>query len=649
MSLLLESSWRLLAGGGAALLCALALTPLVIRVAHRRGWVDRPKADRWHEESTALMGGIAIFAAFTAAFAAGALVLAEPLPWALWGGAALMFGAGLTDDLRGLSPAAKLIAQLGATLLLLYAGYAFGKGGPYWLYIPFTFLWVIGITNAVNLLDNMDGLAAGIASIAAFVLAVYAAMAGGTGSTWALGAVGGAAAGFLVYNFKPARVFMGDSGSLFLGYVIAAFTTVVQGHISGPQGLAVYLVSAAVLAVPIFDTTLVTVTRALSGRAVSQGGRDHSSHRLVRLGLSERRAVVTLYVVSLACGALALFFYFSETHLFYALTVFFVVALGVFGVHLGGANVHRNKGGPKPRAGTANGHAATDGHATTDEVLSTGDGASASASLARPTTVQKGIVATRALLGQRWKSVVQLVADLLLVAAAFVLAHYLRFEGGLDARRETMLISTLPAVVALKLLVFWAGRLYSGLWQHAGTPELMRVVKGTLGASVLCYGALGPFYGLSYLSEATFIIDWMIVTLAVIGVRFGFRGLRQYLSSKRQRGRRVLLYGAGDSGQLTLRGLRQRPDLGMVPVGFIDDDPAKRGLVAQGVAVLGTFDDLEAICRQHEVEEVLITTFRLPEARKQNILARCRALDVDCRVFNLALRSVEARPARVDS
>ncbi|PSQ70113.1 MAG: hypothetical protein BRD29_00375 [Bacteroidetes bacterium QH_2_67_10] len=124
------------------------------------------------------------------------------------GGAALMFGAGLTDDLRGLSPAAKLIAQLGATLLLLYAGYAFGKGGPYWLYIPFTFLWVIGITNAVNLLDNMDGLAAGIASIAAFVLAVYAAMAGGTGSSWALGAVGGAAAGFLVYNFKPARIFM---------------------------------------------------------------------------------------------------------------------------------------------------------------------------------------------------------------------------------------------------------------------------------------------------------------------------------------------------------------------------------------------------------------------------------------------------------
>ena len=619
-----------------AFLCALLFTPLVVRLARRQGWVDHPKADRWHEEPTALMGGIAIFAAFTVGFAAGEVALEGALPWTLWGGAALMFAAGLADDLRGLSPAMKLIAQVAATLLLLYAGYAFGQGGPYWLTIPLTFLWVIGITNAVNLLDNMDGLAAGIAAIAAAVLAVYAWVAGGLTSAWALGAVAGAAAGFLIFNFKPARIFMGDCGSLFLGYVIAAFAVVVQGHVSGLPGLAVYLVSAAVLAVPIFDTTLVTVARVLSGRAVSEGGRDHSSHRLVRLGLSERRAVATLYAISLACGALALFFHFSETPLFYALAVFFVVGLAVFGTHLGGANVYRRRA---PAA-------ALDGRA------STGDGQAGTEGPPAPprprTAVQQGVAVVQALLGRRWKSAVQLVADLLLVAAAFVLAHYLRFENGLDPQREAFLMSALPAVVGLKLVVFWAARLYKGLWRHAGTPEGVRIVEASTAASVLCYGALLPFYGAGYLSEATFIIDWMIVTLAVAGVRFAFRGLRQYLSSKRQDGRRVLLYGAGDSGQLTLRGLRQRADLGMVPVGFLDDDPQKRGLTAQGVSVLGTFDDLERVCREHEVEEVLITAFRMPDSRKRRILSRCEALDIECRVFNLALRPVGERLAMAE-
>ena len=632
MSFILEPFGRALVAAVAALGGALLLTPLVIWGARRYGWVDRPEADRWHETPTAKMGGVAIFAAFSLAFAGGAFVLGDALPWALWSGAALMFAAGLADDARGLSPAAKLVAQVGATLLVLYAGHAFGRGAPYGLAIPLTFLWVIGITNAVNLLDNMDGLAAGIAAIAAFVLAAAAALTGdAAGSAWALGALGGAAAGFLVYNFKPARVFMGDSGSLVLGYVIAAFTTVVQGQISGPQGLAVYLVSAAVLAVPIFDTTLVTVTRSLSGRALSRGGRDHSSHRLVRLGLSERRAVATLYAVSLACGALALCFYVSGAPLFYALAAFCAVGLGILGTHLGGANVYRRGESRRGRGRAADGQAA-DGRAAVG-----GDGAPAP-----PTTVQQGIAVARALMGRRWKAVVQVVADLLMVAAAFVLAHYLRFENGLSAGRETVLIDMLPAVVALKLAVFWGGRLYKGLWRHAGTPELVRIVEATTGASVLCYVALIPFYGTGYLSEATHIIDWMITTITVGGARFAFRGLRQYLSAKRQEGRRVLLYGAGSSGQLTLRGLRQRAHLDMMPVGFIDDDPQKRGLVAQGVAVLGTFEDLERVCRSHEVEEVLITASRMSDTRKQNILSRCEALGIDCRVFNLALRSVEA-------
>lgn len=612
--------WWPWVGAAVALLAALLLTPLVIRLARRMGWLAHPAADRWHERPTALMGGIAIYGAATLAVAlAGAST--GYFPWTLWGGATLMFAVGLADDLRALRPMTKLVAQVAATALLLYAGHAFAEGAPYWLSIPLTFLWVIGITNAINLLDNMDGLAAGTAAIIASVLALFSMFAGGGLSTLVVAAVAGAAAGFLVFNFKPARIFMGDCGSLFLGYVIAAFAIVVQEQIDGASGQGVYLVSAAVLAVPIFDTTLVTIVRSFSGRAVSRGGRDHSSHRLVFLGLSERGAVLTLYGISLAFGGLALAFFVTEAALFYALIAFFAVGLVVFGIHLGSVNVYKKSGASRAGAPSSSGGAES-------EALRS----------AAPLTV-KGARVLRALLGRNWKAVVGMLGDLLLVAAAFIFAHYLRFEQGLVPSREQFLIDVLPGVVAAKLLVFWGAGLYRGMWRHAGTPEILLVARASTLASVVVYGGQAFIYGTAFLSEAVALIDWMIVTLAIAGVRFGFRGLRQYLSSKRSSGRRVLLYGAGDAGLLMLRELRQNPRLALNPVGFIDDDPAKQNLKVQGVTVLGTFEDLQALCARHEVKEILITAVSMPDARCARIAEAAEQVGVACRTFELALVS----------
>ena len=596
-----------LVSGGVSFLAALIFTPLVIRGAHRMNWVARPKEDRWHEQPTALMGGIAIFAASTLGVL---LFFRQPLLLPVWGGAAIMFFTGLVDDLKGLKPAAKLLAQVVATTLLLYAGYAFGKGGPFWLSIPLTFLWVIGITNAVNLLDNMDGLAVGTAAIATGVLAVFSIVTGNIVGVEAMLAVAGAAVGFLIFNFKPARIFMGDSGSLFLGYAIAAFALIIQAQVSGRQGLAIYLVSAAVLAVPIFDTTLVTIVRTLSGRAVSQGGRDHSSHRLVFLGLSERRAVVMLYGISLVFGGLALLFHFAEVKLFYALGTFFLVGLGVFGLHLGSVDVYDD------------------------------DGEGRGVSLVERTLPEEAAAVMRAFMGRNWKSILCVVADLLLVAAAFVLAHYLRFERGLSVEREAALMDMLPGVVGIKLLTLYGAGLHRGMWRHAGTPELVKVVKASTLSSVLAYAVFVVPYGAGFLSEAVFFIDWMIVTLSVAGIRFGFRGIRQYFSTKRDHGRRVLLYGAGDAGLIMLRELRRNKGYGMTPVGFIDDDPRKEGLTAQGVSVLGTFHDLEDICKLHQVDEVLITSRQISEARKMEILEACEHVPVKCRTSDFSIRPV---------
>ena len=363
------------------------------------------------------------------------------------------------------------------------------------------------------------------------------------------------------------------------------------------------------LAVPIFDTTLVTVMRTLSGRAISQGGRDHSSHRLVFLGLSEAQAVLTLYGVSLLCGAVALLFLMMDIALFYALAILLLIALGVFGIHLANADVyHQSEPGGEFSNNLAGRYAAV----------------------------------LHALLGRNWKALMGISADLLLVIAAFILAFHLRFESGITARHEAFLLDALPVLVTVKLVVFYAAGLYHGIWRHAGTPEIVRIGEATIAASILSFVALGLIHGFAGLARGVFFIDWMIVTLSIAGVRLGFRGLRQYMSSKRLTGKRVFLYGAGDAGLLSLRELRQNPGLGLVPVGFIDDDPLKQGLSAQGLSVVGSFADLPELCRRYRVEEVLITAFRITEARRMEIGAACEEAGIECGVFSCSFTPFSA-------
>ena len=586
----------------------LLLTPLVIGLARQMEWVSYPREDRWHGRPTALMGGIAIYGAATAGLFA---VLPPGEVWAVWSGATLMFVIGAVDDLARIQPAAKLTAQVVATGLLLYAGYAFGAHWPLWLSLPITLLWIVGITNAVNLLDNMDGLAAGVAGIAALVMAVFAGLTGSTTAFVLGGAVGGAALGFLAFNYEPARIFMGDCGSLFLGFSIAALALVVQQQADAVGQLAVGLVPLAVLAVPILDTTLVTCMRKLAGRPVSQGGRDHTSHRLVFLGLSERHAVLTLYGLSLCFGALALVVLFVDVTLFYALTTFMGIALGVFGVHVARSSVRQ-----------------------ADD--SRGDG--------RPAPTADPVRALHKLFGHRWKEAGGLLVDALLVGAAFVVAHYLRYEDGLVAVRKARMLEALPLVVGAKVLVFYALGLYRGIWRHAGTPELVRTGTATILAGGATFGVYAALHGWAAVSVSVLVIDWMIVTLAVVGVRFGFRGLRQYFAASRSDGRRVLLYGAGDAGMLTLRELRRNDALGRQPVGFLDDDPLKQDQTIQGLKVRGTGTDLVRVCREHDVDEVIVTTTTMPEERQRTVYRRCRDAGIPCTEFDVTVEPL--RPDR---
>jgi UDP-GlcNAc:undecaprenyl-phosphate/decaprenyl-phosphate GlcNAc-1-phosphate transferase len=322
-----------------ALAGALALTPLVRALARRAGKVSRPRADRWSSRPTALLGGLAMFIPVAAA---SLLVLTEvPGGWLVLSASTVLFLVGLVDDLRPLRPYQKLLGQIAGGVLLLLGGQSLPWTPWELLNKAVTLFWLVGITNALNLLDNMDGLAAGVAALASGFLAALFFTSGQPAAGFLLATFCAGVLGFLVYNFNPASIFMGDSGSLFLGFFLAA-TAVLYDAEAGRSGnmLAVWAVPVLLLSLPIFDTTFVTVMRKWAGRPASQGGRDHTSHRLVALGLSERVAVGCLHGLVVVSGSLALAVQHSRTEVSLALIVLFAVLLLVLGVRLARVRVY---------------------------------------------------------------------------------------------------------------------------------------------------------------------------------------------------------------------------------------------------------------------------------------------------------------------
>lgn len=325
--------------GVAALLASLAMTPAVGALARRTGVVAKPKIDRWHTKPTAMLGGVSIVITVT-----GVLMALVPLTregWVVIAASVALFLVGLADDFFQIKPYQKLIGQLlGAAVVV-----SFGLVLPWTSYssinVLITLFWLVGITNAVNMLDNMDGLAAGVSAIAAAFLGLNFI----ANQQWAeavmLAAFTGALIGFLVYNHYPASIFMGDCGSMFVGFFLAS-SALVSGTGGGRSRsvVAVLAVPVLVLMVPIFDTTLVTLMRKKAGRAASQGGRDHTSHRLVALGLSERRAVWMLYTFAVLAGSLAMLARHAALKVSLLAIASFTIVLTLLGVYLARVQVY---------------------------------------------------------------------------------------------------------------------------------------------------------------------------------------------------------------------------------------------------------------------------------------------------------------------
>lgn len=543
-------------------LVAAVSTPLCARLAAARGLVVRPRADRWHTRPTPLLGGLAMGLGVAIATALVAPEGGDRLPFVVIG-AGVALALGLLDDIRHLAPSTKLVGQVLAGGVLVVGGVRFEL-------IPFeplaflvTVIWVVVLMNAINLMDNMDGLAAGIVAIAGVMLALTA-----SGSTPAAAIVAaattGAALGFLIHNFHPARVFMGDAGSMLLGYLLAAATLLHTA--TGAANVAVALIGPLiVLGLPIFDTALVMGSRLWSGLPVSRGGRDHASHRLAALGLPDRTAVLFLYCVAGALAALGLVLD-AVSELVLPLAALAVSLLALLGLFL----------------------------LESERSAAAADSARGRLLRGLSTYVRFGF---------------EVGLDLLFLTTAYYVAYLIRFEGQPQGIWLPVFMRSVPFVVGLQLVALVLLGVYRTLWRYLGISDVTAIVRAVAAGSAVATAAVLLLDRIEGYSRAVFVLDAILAVVLLAGSRAFVLWLRHWAAARpRSGGRRVLIVGANDAGAAAARLLARTRDATYVAVGFLDDDPGKRYRQIGGVRVVGTTSELESVLARHNADLVLLAT-----------------------------------------
>ncbi len=605
------SIYLLLIAFGAGFILSLALTPVVKRMALAVGQVAVPKGDRWHRKETALLGGVGIFVSVAGVWG----VLAFLMGWEVYGNPYLpmmacgsgVFLLGLADDIRDMDPQHKLAGQIIFACIVVFLGLRLSWTGFHTLDLLLSILWIVGITNAFNLLDNMDGLAAGIAVIGGLFFCAYRLLTVVPGYSHdpilLIGAIYvGALGGFLVYNFNPATIFMGDAGSLFIGFMMASMT-IAGGPSTSSSGsffhiLSVIAVPISIVFIPILDTTFVSLMRKLFHRPISQGGRDHSSHRLVAIGLSERKAVLVLYSFSMASGLLALGMKYLSAGTILVTTILYILFVILFWVYLGKVQVY-----------------------TEESILAD----------------KKSRVFTPLLIEITYRRrLFEVLLDVVLASAAYYTAYLLRFEGAPGANLNFFLKS-LPILIAFQLVGFYVFRVYRGVWETTGIRDLIGYVEGITVGTVGAMLILLFMYRFQSFSRAVFVIYWGLMVILVSLSRLSFRLLDEGIKNGNPKGKRTLIYGAGIGGQMVLKEIAANRALGLHMVGFVDDNMGLQGRKVKGYPILGRGEGVEKLIRRHEIQELIISFSVNGEKKKKEIRELCLRLGLETNVRQMKL------------
>ncbi len=597
-----------------AFFISLLLTPIVRAVAVKRNWIAMPRKERWSKKPTALSGGIAIylaaaiplfyFADFNTLVPHLALDNISPeLPdinAVIFLGMTLIFILGLLDDFIHIKPHTKLVGQILVASIVTFLGVRLNWFVSLTGDTIVTIFWIVGITNAFNLIDNMDGLCAGVGLIAACYLALLFNGISMEAHLIAL-ILAGATGGFLIYNFNPASIFMGDCGSLLIGFTLSVLCLFLSGDPAVNQ-LAWYAVPVLLLMVPILDTTMVTIIRLLSGRKASVGGKDHTSHRLVLIGFSEKKAVLFLYGVGAISGFSALFVSRSDTFTSPAVIIPLILSILLMGIYLSQIRVYKEK----------------------------------------EFCILRGKVYTPILIELTFKRQILLVIlDLCLISFAYYLSYRLRFGSESFPVYFKIFLKTLPAVIACKLIAFFTIGIYRGIWRHLSTNDVYVHLKASLLASVLSFAVIIYIYRFEDFSKGLFVIDFMLTTGLLLGTRGSFRIFLDTMKRRTKSGKPVIIYGAGQGGEILLREILNNKNIELAPIGFIDDDVLKTGKKLLGYTVLGTFKDMKKVCEKYSVAGVLKSFNHDTPDNQKKVVQFCKKHNLFLKQFSVCLNDVE--------
>jgi len=610
------------------MIATFLLTPVVRKAAIRLHVFDLPGERKVHHRPIPRLGGVSLFIAFNLIlitsyrfdfFYFPPRFLQEiNYPWLLCAGA-IVFVLGVVDDFRNIPPNFKLFFQIIAGLIVSFTpfrieGITLPFGTLYlgiWS-IPATVLWVVTITNALNLLDGLDGLAAGTAFIVSLSIFCIALTNGIIGSALLSIILAGTTLGFLKYNFHPASIFLGNSGSYSLGFMLSILS--LQSN-SKDTTTVIILIPILLLGLPIMDTILSTLRRLLKslhivetngygnhfkfffldGWSIFRADRDHIHHRLLQLGFNQSKAVIFLYAISLILGALA----FSSVYFRNINQALLLMAIGIAS-YVGVKKLKYSE----------------------MKVLRNG----ALLPLFDTPLISQRILKT--------------FLDLAFIAFSYYLAFLLRFEGELEPVVKKYFLSTVPLVLAVKLLVFYLSGLYRGVWQYAGVADLLRVAKAVLLACIIAGILLSMIPSFGFISWAVLVIDFNLLFFMVLGLRSSFRILEYLHEMEDQEGKKILIYGVGMNTLVALREIVHNPRLRLTLVGFIDDDERNQGIQVDGYPVLGSLDSLGKILQDHTIAEVIVSRNDIPMERLSRLAQICSAHRIALRRFQTHMEEI---------
>lgn len=506
-------------------------------------------------------------------------------------GALLIANISWLDDLRPLPNWVKFIAHiLGAAAAIAGFGYwhqasipGYGPLHLGWIGVVLTLIWIVGLTNAYNFMDGSDGLA-GIQAVLAGAGWAYLGWATGNQLLTVMGLlVAGTSLGFLGHNWAPARIFMGDVGSAFLGYTFAVFPLMCMARGAQFDGAAV---AGMLLVWPfVFDTAFTFLLRLSRGENVFEAHRSHLYQRLLQTGEGPRP--VALLYAALALAGAGLGRLWSPEVMTSAAGSALLVPILCFGLWLYVGSRERSRSFPMP-------------------------------------TVRAYAL--------RYRRPVIVLSQAGLLAFTYYASFMLRLDMRVEEPYRSVFLVTLPLVLLVKLPIFAYFRLFSGWWQYAGMSDLLDIIKATAVSAPLAYATVGLAIGFYHHPRTVFIIDPILTILVIGGVRFVVRAYtenaRVHLAHTN-----TLIVGAGRAGSSIARELRSNERLDYNAVGFVDDDTTKKGVKIQGIKVLGSTEELPRLIEENDIAHIFIAIPSASGKQIQKIIDRCRECKVDVKTL----------------